>query len=384
MRGGVPIARIAGIEIRVHLSWVLILGLLTVSMGGGLLPAVQPHWPAALDWGLAGVGAVLFLVSIAIHELAHAIVAGRYGNRMSRIILYFFGGTASMEAYATNPHDELRIAAAGPISSFALSLVFTALAVIVEAPPLPGADGISAVAWLIAGFNLTIAVLNLLPGFPLDGGRMARALIWRRTGDVRQATRIAARLGRGLGTLFIGLGFLSLLFDSGFDGLIVILGGWVLRGAAAVMLRQADLATLVQGVHVEDAMDREPPSVGPHLTLDTFAEQSLAAGPGTSLAVLDDGRFLGLIGVDQLRQIGRQAWKTMRAADVMARPPDLPELSPDAELWPAVELLQRSGFDGLPVTRQSEFLGVLTRKGAVAAIQARLSRMNTAGGQARP
>ncbi|HEX8939906.1 MAG TPA: site-2 protease family protein [Candidatus Limnocylindrales bacterium] len=368
------VGRIRGVEVRVHLSWVLIAALLVVGVGGDLLPAISPESPAALDWLVGGLVAFLTFLSVAAHELAHALVGQRVGIPVSSVTLYFFGGPAAMESEAAGPGEEIRAAAAGPLASFALAALSIAVGVAADAIGGSHATLVSLGAAILAAFNALLGLVNLVPGFPLDGGRIVRAVIWQASGDERRATRIASIVGRVVGAGMVFGGFLLALYGAAFEGLGVILCGWLLGSASRTLERRAILEELVADISVGEAMERDVQGVPPQLTLDTFADELLARGPGSGLPVLRDGELLGMLGASQLRQVRRGRWPTTRAADVMVGPPALPVLQPEAALWTGLETLQRSGLDGLPVMRGPDLLGVLTRRGVAAAIQARLSR----------
>lgn len=371
LANGVPIARVFGLEVRVHFSWVLILAIVTLGAGGQFL-AVHPEWSDLVRWAAAGGIALAFFLSVLAHELAHGLVARRRGLGGGVVTLLFFGGATNPGREAQRPSDEVAIAAAGPAASLAI-----AVACLLAWRALAGTAG-DAVALIVLGesslvlaiLNALLAIINLLPVFPLDGGRILRAVLWRWLGSERRANQGVASFGRWVGLVLVGAGFAVALTGSVLDGLMLGISGWFLAGAGRALERRAALEEMLAGVRVETVMDRDLPSVAPQLTLDTFAAQYLA-GENTSLPVVRGASLLGLIGVAQVRRIPRASWPTTRAGDVMVTSPALPTLAPEDELWPAVERLRRTGFDGLPVMRGEELLGVLTRRGVVAAIQAR-------------
>lgn len=368
--GGVPVARIFGIEIRIHLSWVLILAIIMVGVGSQLMTS-EPDWPDALRWGVAGTVAVLFLLSVLAHELAHGLVARSRGMGGGSVTLLFFGGATTQGREATRPLDEAVVAAAGPIASALVTAGF--LALFLGAGSLTGAiaGAVAQVSLVLAVLNALLALLNMLPVYPLDGGRILRAALWQATGSEARAARGVAIVSRVLGWLLIGGGVAVVLTGDSLNGLMLVICGWFLSGTARSVEQRLALEDLLRGMRVENVMERDLPTVSPQLTLDTFAAQYLATGEGTSLPVMRDDTLLGLIGISQLRRIRQSAWPTMRAADVMVSPPALPTLAPDDELWGALERLRRTGLDGLPVLRGSQLLGVLTRRGVVRAIQSR-------------
>lgn len=363
-------ARILGIEIRVHLSWVLILAVITAGVASQLT-ASQPAWSDALRWGSAGAVSVLFFLSVLVHEVVHGVLARSRGMGVESVTLLFFGGSASPAGQASRPVDEAIAAASGPLASGFVAAVF--LGIFFAAAPLPGSIGeaIAQVSIIVAALNAFLAALNMLPVYPLDGGRLLRAVIWRLAGSERLATRGAAIVNRVLGWAFIAGGIALMVTGDALDGVMLAIIGWFLGGSARSVESRLVLEDLLRGMRVESAMETGLPSVSPQLTLDTFAAQYLASGEGTSLPVMQNDALLGLIGTSQLRRVRRKAWPTMRAADVMVSLPALPTLGPDDELWGALERLRGAGADGLPVLRGHQLLGVLTRRSIVSVIQAR-------------
>ncbi len=368
--GGIPIARILGIEVRVHLSWVFILAIITVGVASQLAGS-QPGWEDALRWSVAAGVSVLFFLSVLSHELAHALYARRHGMGGGSVTLLFFGGATTLGSEPKRPVDEAIVAGAGPVASGLVTLGF--LAVWVAAGVIPGTVGeaIGQVGIVLAALNGLLAVLNLVPVYPLDGGRVLRAILWRITGSERRASRGVAVSSRVAGWGLVAAGVAVTLYGDTLDGIMLGVSGWFLGGAARSVERRLALEELLRGVRVDSVMERDLPSVAPQLTLDTFVAQYLGAGEATSLPVMRDDRLLGLIGISQLRRIRQSAWSTTHASDVMVSTPTLPTLSPDDDLWPALERLRGTGLDGLPVLQGGELLGVLTRRGVVAAIQAR-------------
>lgn len=385
-REGVPIGRIAGVEVRVSLAWVLLLALV-VLIAAQLIAAAAPELSDVVEWVGGGVAAVAFLASVLAHELAHVLVARRRGVHSSVVVLGFLGGLAPYDLEGPTPRDELAIAAAGPAVSLTLAVLFVPLGLVLAS--FGGFAGVAGSVALVVGFLAGAhGLLSLVPGMPLDGGRMVRAIAWERSGDPRRGSRLAAVLGRVTGYALIAVGAAIALLSAPAFGLMVLSLGWFTTTGARAVERRLALERLLDGVSVREAMDREVPHVPPQLTLDTFADRYLPSGPGdaqapTSLPVVADDRVLGVVGFDRIRRISRRAWATTRAEDVMAVPPDAPHLAPDDPLWDALEALRRSGLDGLAVVEGGGLRGMLTRRGATTAIRDRLrARAGRAGGGA--
>lgn len=373
---GLPIARIAGFEIRLHLSWVLILAFLTLTVAD-TVSALDESVSDSVAWMSGAVVASGFLLSVLVHELAHAVVARRRGIAGGPITLLFFGGTASMGFEASRPNDEVAIAAAGSAASLLLGFALVAAARLLAGVPGEPLTAIRASVLVLGVLNILLGLVNVVPVIPLDGGRVLRAVVWGRTGDERAGTRLAAVAGRGMGLILTIAGLALTFAGDAVDGVMLIVTGWFMGSAARTMERRSAAEELLRGLTVDDAMERGLPTIAPQVTLDTFGDQ-LSSGAMPALPVVRDHALLGLVGVAQLRRVARRAWPVTRAGDLMVVPPQLPTLRPDDDLWAAVEALRRSGLDALPVVAGSAVLGVLTRRGISATMAAR-SRLQAGG-----
>jgi Zn-dependent protease/CBS domain-containing protein len=362
------VARIAGIEIRVHVSWIPGLALITVFTG------LAPYGPAAAGGGLlpfamGGTIAILVLVSLVIHELAHSLVARRRGLAVGPITMGMVGAPTRFDDEPRTAADELAIAAAGPVVSVGLGALLIALSL-----PIQGLDlDLAFVPAIVGGANVLLGLFNMVPALPLDGGRILHALAWQVTGDAARGGRITGGVGRWVGGSVLGLGLLLSLFGDGLTGVVLVAGGWLLIQGSRIVDRRARIEALLAGLSVASAMERDVPGIGPSLTVDTFAEQLLADGERTTVPVVDGGSLLGLVGIGQLRRIARRRWSQLRAADVMVAPPVLPRLAAEDGLWAGMEMLRRTGLDGVPVMAGTALLGILTRRAVVSAIQARVA-----------
>lgn len=367
---GIPVARLFGFEIRIHPSWIFIVALVAVLVEGqvrNLAPELDP----VSGWVIGAVTAAAFLLSVLAHEMAHGIVARRRGIDVGPITLYFFGGSASFQLESDRPRDEAAIALAGPVASLGIGILLVVLAFATDATGHPAGQAAAVVALVLAVLNLLLGGLNLIPAYPLDGGRIVRAAVWARRGDERDGARAAAASGRFVGWALIAAGLVLVLLEDVVDGLLLGLSGWFLSGASRGISRRLAVQELLKNVRVGDVMDKEVGTVAPHLTVDTFADRLLEGGEGLAMPVLRDEMVVGLIGASQLRRLRRKAWQTTRAEDLMVVPPTLPLVSPEDTLWSALDRLRRTGLDGLPVVEGVRLLGVVTRKAIVATIQSR-------------
>jgi Zn-dependent protease len=367
---GIPVARVLGFEIRVHPSWVVIAAVVTVLVVGQIESSV-PGVPAPARWVLGAVVAGAFLLSVLAHELGHGVAGRRRGMEVGPITLYFFGGTASLQLEADRPRDEMVIALAGPAVSLALGSVLGLIGIVGSGSNVPLIEGIGAVSLVLAVLNLVLGGANLVPAFPLDGGRVVRAAVWARTGDERRGATAAAVTGRIVAWLLMILGVVVAVGGDVLDGLMVGLSGWFLGNASRGIQRRLVVQDLLEDVRVADVMDRSVSSIPPNLTVDTFAERLLEGDEPTALPVVSDREILGVVGAAQIRRLGRRLWPSTRAEEVMLTPPKLPLLSAGDTLWSALDGLRRTGLEGLPVVEGEGLLGLVTRRAVLATIHER-------------
>jgi Zn-dependent protease len=368
---GIPVARLFGIEIRVSLTWVILIAIVTL-IGAEQATLSAPSLAPVLQWVVGGGVAVTFLASVLAHELAHSLVARRRGVPAAPIVLGFVGGLAPLAIQARRPTDELAIAVAGPFLSLGIAVAILTIGGFVGLAA-PGLEPIAGGLVVVGGLNLGLGILSLVPGLPLDGGRVVRALAWHRTHDVDRANRITARIGRLFGWSSTGLGVVLALTGLTTAGLLVLSMGWFLTTGARTIDRRSRMEQLLRGIPVADAMERDVPWVGPHLTIDTFANRYEGEDAVSALAVVEHDRVLGVLGAQRVKRLGRRRFASTRAADVMASPPQAPLLAPADALWSAIEALGQAGLDGLAVIEDGRLAGMLTRRSLATIIQARVA-----------
>ena len=357
----VPIARLFGIEIRVSWVWALLIGIVTL-LGAEQAGYLEPALAAPVHWIVGFVVALVFLATVVAHELAHALVGRRHGVPSSRITLDFAGGLAPMSIQAERPRDELLIALAGPVVSLIVAGVALGLALVAGiAGSAPGLLGGGLV--VVGGLNLALALLSLLPGMPLDGGRIVRAIAWAGTGDRDRAGRVTVTLGRVIGWALLGAGVVAALADLITVGMLMLGLGWLLATGAGTLAGRSNLERLLKGATVADAMVDDVPRIAPGLTVDTFAGRFSGEGRLSCLPVMDGDTVLGVIGARAVRRLTRGRLATARAADIMLTPPTAPFLAPSDDLWSAVEAMNRLTVEGLAVVDEEELLvGVVMRE----------------------
>jgi len=381
-RGGLRLGRIAGIDIVADWSLLVIFSLITFSLAAGVFPSWHPGWGAGLAWLTALGAAVLFFASLLAHELSHAIVARLGGMRVRRITLFMFGGMAHLESEPRSWRAELVMAAVGPFTSFVLGVVFLFFASLAAGPleidpenPREALAALSPLATLLfwlGPVNLLLAAFNLVPGFPLDGGRMLRAILWGATGNLRAATRWASRGGQLFAWLLVATGTLMLfglvvpvLGGGPIGGLWLMFIGWFLNNAALSSYRQLLVKETLEAVPVARLMRTQLDRVDPELSVRQLVEEHLMQSGQRVLPVERDGRFLGLVSVSDLQKSERRAWDRMTAREIMTPVERLACVGPAADAGEALAELARRNVNQLPVLEDGRLVGLLRREDVI-------------------
>jgi len=357
-RHGIPIGRLFGITIDLDYSWFLIFGLVTWILAASYYPAEFRDWSEGEYWAMGAITAILLFVSVLIHELAHSLVARRYGIPVPRITLFLFGGVSQIASEPPSPGTEFWIAVVGPLTSFALWAVCWELE-----PVVASSQPLFALLEYLAVLNLILAVFNLIPGFPLDGGRVFRAIWWRFSNNYHRATMAAAISGRFFGFLLIFLGIWHLLTGDVTGGIWIAFIGWFLESAAGTQLHQETLKNLLGGHRVADAMQRSIPQVASGTTIWELAEQTgLPANGRPVIVTTPEGRGAGLVTLAAIRNVPHEAWSSTVAAEVMVPLEKMDATQPGAVLWSALEKMGRDGVNQIPVVDGNGIVGMLSRE----------------------
>jgi Zn-dependent protease len=357
MDGNITLGHVWGIPIRINPSLFLILGLLTWSLAGALLPMAYPEMTTTGRWLTALLTALLFAASILFHELAHAWVSLREGVAVHSVTLYIFGGIAQLEGKPKSPGAEFRVAAVGPASSLVLAALFWAIN---QAFGDRGYLGASS-QWL-ATINVLLAGFNLLPGYPLDGGRILESIVWQVSGKQETGVRVASTAGQIIAYGLIAIGVFRAFQGDVFGGLWTAFIGWILHNAATAE-RQAFLQRRqLAGIPVASVMGivREP-QIPAGLTLDQLVEQHILANGQGSFIVTAAGNPVGVLNLREVSQAPRAEWTSTTTGDVMIPFGELPRVSPRDELLKAVELMDANQLLLIPVFDNGALAGLLTR-----------------------
>ena len=364
MGASLALGRFAGIRISVHWSLLVVSALIIWSLSEGVFPETNPDLSGGTHLAMAVVAAALFFLSVLLHELGHALQARRERMEIEGITLWLFGGVASFRGSFPTAGAELRVAAAGPLVSLLLGVLF----VLVALAGLPEAgDGVA--AWL--GYvNLSLLVFNLIPAVPLDGGRILHAVLWGRRDDFAWATRVAAGIGRGFGYLLIAAGIAMFIFQSSFSGAWLAFLGWFLLGAASGEARFATAREALSGLRVRDLMIPDPVTVMPDLTLGRFMDDIVWQQRYTTYPVVEGERAVGLLPFRCVAEVPRGEWDSRRVRECMLDLDDVPVLSADDDAIDAlVELSQTSVNRGL-VLDDGRLAGLLSITDLARALEA--------------
>jgi len=370
MGPGWRVGRLAGIDLAIHPSWLVIAFLLTFSLADAVFPPLIPGWTVGQYWLLGAATAFLFFASVLAHEFSHALVARRFGLKVAGITLFIFGGATSIESDSRSPREEALIALAGPVSSLVIGAALLGIGALVDSREA------GAVLWWLGVINVVLGVFNLVPGYPMDGGRVLRAILWRLRGDPNTATRQAAIVGRVVGYLMVAGGIYWALRsrDIG-SGLWLALVGWFLATAAEATMQQAGVERSLSGVRVRDAMDAAPAAVSPNESVADLVSERMLRGDDRSFIVQhDDGGLAGMVTLGDVKRLPRDAWADARVTDIMTRFGDLATIGPDEPLVDALRLLQEREIGQLPVMGAEDRspLGIVTRRGILRLIEARM------------
>jgi Zn-dependent protease/CBS domain-containing protein len=368
--GSFRIARLFGIELRIHISWVVIFGLVFFSLWNDVFPSQYPFWSDQKTLLVSVVTAVLFFSSIVAHELSHSLVARRFNMRVSSITLFLLGGVANLQEEPPSAKAEFYMAAAGPFMSLCIGAVGLGIASLVDTLNVASLQTVSAVAGYLGVINLALAGFNMIPGFPLDGGRVLRSIIWAVRRDRGQATAIAARGGQLVAGLFVLWALAQLTTDGG-GGLWwwPILIAYFLYNAATQSLRQERLGGLVAGTRVAPLMNTSFVPADPGATVAAIVRDLMLPRNLRAVPVVADQSFLGLMTTDDVRKVDHDRWTTTPIEQVMTPSAELAKLSPDDDL---VQALGQFGDAAvLPVVRDGRLVGLLDRDGVVNYIRMR-------------
>jgi Zn-dependent protease/predicted transcriptional regulator len=367
----IRLGRVAGIPIGLHFSWFIIAALITLSLASRF-QLTRPDWGTSVVWMVALVTAVLFFVTLLAHELAHSLVAHARGIPVKSITLFALGGLAQISRDASSAATEFFIAIVGPITSAVIGFGCLAVAVWLGWRPDGSDDGVlgSILGWL-GSINLGLAVFNLLPAYPLDGGRVLRSILWGVYKDSDRATQQAARVGQVIAGVLILIGIFEAFSGAGFGGLWLAFIGWFLLTAAQATLQQAAVVRLLRGVRVEDIMASDCTVVDPATSLRTVVDDLILRTGRRCVMVQTDHRVLGLLTPRDVRGVEQSRWSDLTAGDVMRPIEQLRTVTPEMAVSDALDAMVRDDVNQLPVVDRGLLRGIVSRGQILQLLRAR-------------
>ncbi len=371
MKSQIKIGTVFGVELGLHYSWLVIALLIAFSLASQF-HATNPHWSETVIWMTAIITGLLFFACLFAHELSHALVAKARGIPIRKITLFMLGGVAQIEKDATDAKTEFWMAVVGPITSALLGFLLLALAYVSGWVPKtpPQTPGIALLVWL-GYINFALAAFNMIPGFPLDGGRILRAILWWSMGDAERSTRAAARVGQVIAVLFIAYGVFEFFGGAGLGGIWLAFIGWFLLQAASATYLQVQTGKLLGGLRVKDLMSTDYETVAPNTSLQEFVNDRLMRTGQRCFLVMENGRLLGLVTANEVREVDRQHWPFKRVADVMHGVEKIHFVSPEMPALEVLETMAREDVNQIPVLSNGVISGIVSRAHILQVLQSR-------------
>lgn len=368
MGGSVRIGRIFGIDIEVSYSWLIIFVLLTFSLATGIFPQALPHVSGVLYWVLGAVASLLLFASVLVHELAHSVVARARGLPVKNITLFIFGGVSNIQEEPRTPGTEFQMAVVGPLTSIVIGVISWVLGSLL----VPASQGIATVLLYVGVANVLLGIFNLIPGFPLDGGRVLRSILWKITGSLQRATRWATRVGEVVAFLFIIWGIFQVFTGNLIGGIWIGFIGWFLLNAAQQANTEVQMQALLRGVRVADLMNPYPSFIPPETSLDEAVNHYMLPRGLRAIVVTDqNGEPLGLLSATDIRDIPRDQWASTPVTRVMVPRDRLHTVAPTQRISDVLSLMANHDVNQLPVLDNGRLVGMITRDAIVHYLEAR-------------
>lgn len=367
VHGNIRIFKAFGIPVELNISWFIIFALVSWSLVSGYFPTAYPNLSVGTYWGMGLIAALLLFVSVLLHELGHSYVAKTHGVPIRRITLFLFGGVSQLSKESADPRTEYMIAIAGPGVSFALMGIFLVLYRIISDAYTAGP--VAPVLKYLAYVNGILGAFNLIPGFPLDGGRLLRAFIWTVTGDLQRSTFIASRVGSAIGLGFVALGFISVFTGRFIFGLWMVLIGFFLRQAAQASYLQVVVTNALKGVKVGDIMKSDVVTVPEDISVQDLIDNYFFRYHYDCFPVTAGGHLRGLVTLENIRHVPRNRWTQVLVSEVMLKDMDRLKVKPQDDAAEVLRRVVKERCGKMPVVDGETVVGIITRKDIMEALR---------------
>jgi Zn-dependent protease/CBS domain-containing protein len=364
MKATFKLFRIAGITIGIHYTWIFAVIFFSWTLAMVYFPSAYPAWSTAIYWITGVAGALLIFVSVLLHEIAHSLVANARGIPVHSITLFILGGASNLEEEPQKPAAEFAMAIVGPLTSLALAAIFWGLSFL----PTDKTTPLAAILSYMAIINMYLGVFNLLPGFPMDGGRVLRSIIWGATGSLTRATNIAGIVGQFFGWAFIGLGVFFMISVSLFNGLWIAFIGWFLNSSADASRKEVALRERLGHIKVRELMNPNVPTIQPETTVQEMVTNIFRKQHGRAVPVCQDGRLIGIATITDVKKLSQDKWATTPVEKIMTRDP-LYTVFPEDNLNKALTLIAKNDINQVLIDDQGKCAGLLSRADIIRLIQ---------------
>jgi Zn-dependent protease/CBS domain-containing protein len=361
LKGGIPIGKAFGISLKLHYSWFFIFALITWALAANYFPDVYPNWSLAMKIGAGLLTSILFFGSVLLHELMHSLVAIHEGIKIQSITLFFLGGVSQMVGEPKTAGDEFRMAGAGPLSSLILGGIFWGISLTLSGATTGPAQFGAAVTYYLGFINILLGAFNLIPGFPLDGGRVLRSLLWWRSHNLQRATRIAANIGRIIGFLFIFAGIWLIFSGYFFNGIWLAIIGWFLESAAIGSYRQTLFESMLKGHVASEVMSRDCTAVAPDISIEELVNENILTSGRRCFLVGSGDRVEGLVTLHNIKSVHHDRRKTTSVREVMTPLHELKAIKPNEDLNAVLQMLAQNDVNQLPVIEDNKVIGMVGR-----------------------
>jgi Zn-dependent protease len=362
LRGGIPIGKAFGIQLRLHYSWFFIFVLVTFALAGVYFPDTYPAWSLSARIAAGLITSVLFFASVLVHELMHSIVSQRQGVPVQSITLFFLGGVSQITSEPKQPADEFRMAIVGPLTSLVIGGIFLGIYFQLRNVDTFAAQFVTGIVQWLGIINLFLGVFNLIPGFPLDGGRVLRSLIWWRSRNLTRATRIASNVGRAVGFIFIFAGIYFIFTGNWLNGIWLALIGWFLESAAVGSYRQLLMQEMLKGHVASEVMSGDCAVVPPDMTIDHLVNGNILTSGRRCFPVGSGSEIMGLMTLHNVKEVPREQWTTETVKEAMTPFDKLKWVRPDEELSSVLRILTENNINQVPVVQDNKIIGMVSRE----------------------